>query len=51
MASVQRVADLCNLDLDSAAALLAAADGDVDTALSIHVVYNNGQLVSAGEGE
>lgn len=35
------------LDTDSAAALLAAADGDAETALAIHVGYNGGDIASA----
>ena len=42
----QIVAARCGLDADAAAALLAAADGDVDTAVAIHVGYNGGDLVN-----
>lgn len=32
------------IDVDAAGALLAAADGDCDTAIAIHVGYNGGEL-------
>lgn len=50
-ADVEQLSVRCGLDLDSAAALLAAADGDIDTALAIHVGYNGGDLQDClGEG-
>ena len=47
--SVAAVAARCRLDAGSAAALLAAADGDVETALAIHVGYNGGELLGDGD--
>ena len=46
--AAEMVAARCGLDADSAAALLAAADGDVETALAIHVGYNGGELAALG---
>jgi hypothetical protein len=43
-ASAEALARMLQIDTDAAAALLAAADGDPETAVAIHVGYNGGAL-------
>lgn len=41
---MEALATALKIDVDAAAALLAAADGDPETAVAIHVGYNGGEL-------
>ena len=45
--AAQRVADRLEIDLEAAEALLAASDGDVETAIAVYVGYNDGDAVNA----
>jgi hypothetical protein len=46
----ERVASRLKIDLDAAEALLAASDGDEDTAVAVYVGYNDGDIVEGDIG-
>jgi len=39
-----RLSERLGIDVDSASALLIAADGDEETAVAVHIGYNGGDL-------